>query len=794
MVGRNDACPCGSGRKYKQCCGAAATALPARGPVPPGGFEAARALFAARRYADAERACERALAAAPQTLDGWFLVAAAAFEQQAYDRALRAMRRAAKHFPESAEVRFNLGRIREAQGDGAAAIDDYTTAVRLKPDYPEGWMNLGNALKATERLAAAADAYREATRCVPASAPAWSNLGVVLKLAGDAGEALRCQRQAIVCDPGYAPAHNNLGNALLAGGDAVGAEASYREALRLDPRFAEAHANLAGVLRATGRAEAALAACRAALRLAPDDAAYWTAFADCARSARVTQHDPQLRDELVRAMACRAVDPLDLVPVATSLLRASPALQAVDTAAEALDTALREGRLDPLLEDALLLVLLEAAVIADWDLEQVLVRLRCALLRAVNAGDALAPPALAFAARLAEQCFLTEYVYPETAAERAGVDALTRGVESALAAGGVPRTDHLALLACYRPLHELRGAERLPALRLTGLERLVALQIEAPREEARLRARLPVLGVITDTVSRAVQAQYEEHPYPRWARIGIALPRPLLQFVRAVAPTAAAPAGINADAPAVLVAGAGTGRHPLQTASRVRGAKVLAIDLSAASLAYAARRARALGIANIEFLQADILALGGADGLGRRFDLIESFGVLHHLRDPFAGWRVLAGLLKPGGFMTVGFYSERARQPVVACRERVRARGYANTAGDIRRFRQDLVREGPAELATAMQASPDFYSVSDCRDLVFHVEEHRYTLPQLTAAGEALGLRWLGLDIDDPALLAASAALSPHPHAADDVEWWDRLEQLHPQAFAGTYKLWWQKP
>jgi tetratricopeptide (TPR) repeat protein/SAM-dependent methyltransferase len=790
MVGRNDACPCGSGRKFKQCCGAAGAATPARASSPSAGFDAARALFAARRYADAEHACEQALAAAPQALDGWFLAAAAAFEQQAYDRALRAMRRAAKHFPQSAEVRFNLGRIREAQGDAAAAIDDYEAAVRLKPDYPEGWMNLGNALKATGRLPAAADAYREATRRAPAFAPAWSNLGVVLNLSGAADEATRCHRQAIASDPGYAPAHNNLGNALLAGGDARGAEASYREALRLDPRFAEAHANLAGVLRAAGRADEALTACRAALRLAPDEAAYRNVFAECVRGLRVTHHDPQLRDELLRALACPAVDPLDLVPVAASVVRLAAA--APDTGVPA--TALREGRPVALMQDALLLALLESAVIADWPLEQALVRLRCALLRRLRAGEALSTGELAFAAGLAVQCFLTEYVYPETEDERAGAAALADGVEAELAAGRKPGAERLAVLACYRPLHTLRGAARLPGQRPAGLERLVAVQVEAPREEERLRARLPALGPITDPVSRAVQNQYEEHPYPRWMRIGIVPPRPLLQLVRAVAPAAGAPAGINAAAPAVLVAGAGTGRHPLQTASRIRGAKVLAIDLSAASLAYAARQARALGIANVAFLQADILALGGADGLGQRFDLIESFGVLHHLRDPMAGWRVLAGLLKPGGFMTVGFYSERARQPVVACRERVRAGGYGNTAGDIRRFRQDLAREGPAELAAAMQASPDFYSVSDCRDLVFHVEEHRYALPPLVAAGQALGLRWLGLDIDDPALLAASAALGSPAPRADDVEWWDRVEQAYPQAFAGTYKLWWQKP
>jgi 2-polyprenyl-3-methyl-5-hydroxy-6-metoxy-1,4-benzoquinol methylase len=59
----------------------------------------------------------------------------------------------------------------------------------------------------------------------------------------------------------------------------------------------------------------------------------------------------------------------------------------------------------------------------------------------------------------------------------------------------------------------------------------------------------------------------------------------------------------------------------------------------------------AVGRSNIEYGQADILKLGS---LGRSFDLIESSGVLHHLADPLAGWRVLLSLLRPGGFMMIG--------------------------------------------------------------------------------------------------------------------------------------------
>ena len=81
------------------------------------------------------------------------------------------------------------------------------------------------------------------------------------------------------------------------------------------------------------------------------------------------------------------------------------------------------------------------------------------------------------------------------------------------------------------------------------------------------------------------------------------------------------------------------------------------VDLSLASLAYAQRKSNELSFTNIDYLQADILHL---HQLGKEFDIIESVGVLHHMDEPMAGWRVLVDLLKPGGLMKIGLYSEFA--------------------------------------------------------------------------------------------------------------------------------------
>ena len=66
--------------------------------------------------------------------------------------------------------------------------------------------------------------------------------------------------------------------------------------------------------------------------------------------------------------------------------------------------------------------------------------------------------------------------------------------------------------------------------------------------------------------------------------------------------------------------------------------------LSEASLAYALRKTRELGLTNLKYASADILAF---DGAGQTFDLIEASGVLHHLADPFAAWRRLVRSCAP---------------------------------------------------------------------------------------------------------------------------------------------------
>ena len=140
---------------------------------------------------------------------------------------------------------------------------------------------------------------------------------------------------------------------------------------------------------------------------------------------------------------------------------------------------------------------------------------------------------------------------------------------------------------------------------------------------------------------------------------------------------------------------------------------------------------------NIEYGQADILELGSID---RRFDLIEAVGVLHHLADPEAGWRVLLSLLRPKGLMFVGLYSALAHKSLAAARGFIAERGYHPTIENIRTCRQNLIARD------AVPRFRDFWSMSGCRDLIFHVMEQEFVIPQIKNFIDENRLLFLGFE------------------------------------------------
>ncbi|MEC8427686.1 MAG: class I SAM-dependent methyltransferase, partial [Pseudomonadota bacterium] len=231
------------------------------------------------------------------------------------------------------------------------------------------------------------------------------------------------------------------------------------------------------------------------------------------------------------------------------------------------------------------------------------------------------------------------------------------------------------------------------------------------------------------------------------------------------------------------------GKHALHVARYFRDVQVTAIDISTASLQYAQAMADRYKLSNIDFLQADILEL---HQLNQKFDIIECSGVLHHMESPLQGAQQLVGLLKPKGIMKIGLYSERARHSIVQCRNLIREQNIDSTPDGIRQLRREVLSNEHDDWKN-IQVSPDFYSASGCRDLLLHVQEHRFTPLQLKELIENLDVNFLGFSNLNNSIIEKYQARFPKDKYLLNLRHWDTYETDHPATFAAMYQFYVQK-
>ena len=684
------------------------------------GLEAASAAAQAGRLEEAIALYRRVLAAVQDEPEATHFLGICLVQSGRHGEGLALLERSVRIAPRNLLYRQNFGLMLAESNALLRAEAQFHEILNIEKQHPTAHNYLGMVRQRMGRFEDAIASYREALRLAPGDAAAANNLGYCLLEAGDVEGAQEALRRAIGMAPRNAMAHSNLGNALRTRGDPAAAARSYRRAIELAPGLANAHYNLALTLRDLGDATA-LAAAREAIRCAPGHRPAWQLLAELLAPLRFRTWDAALAADCEWLLGETGVEVQDCAEAIASLVRSAP-----------------RGRL--------FLLLLEHALVPEEAFEREMTALRRELL--------LAPVSLELCCALAHQCFLNEYLWPEDAEETRLIQDIHPGTPL-----------ELARLAMYRPVGHLR---RPPGGGET-FDRLWRRLVEEPAQETSIE--IPVITPIADQVSQKVRAQYEENPYPRWHRAPAAGAFPLPRMLRSLFPHLD-PAKLAAPAaPRILIAGCGTGRHAAITAQLQPHARILAVDLSRASLAHAMRRSTGLGLSNLRFAQADLLALGA---LEERFELIECSGVLHHLHDPLAGWRVLLSLLEPGGFMKLGLYSERARRHIVAARAAVHGLG-------VRAARARILELAPDHPARAVTRLADFYCASGARDLILHVQEHRFTLPQLASAIDALGVEFLGFEL-------------PGRPRARTLEQWDAYEAANPDTFASMYQFWIRKP
>jgi 2-polyprenyl-3-methyl-5-hydroxy-6-metoxy-1,4-benzoquinol methylase len=423
-------------------------------------------------------------------------------------------------------------------------------------------------------------------------------------------------------------------------------------------------------------------------------------------------------------------------------------------------------------------------------------------------------PHLELAHSMARQAQLNEYVWPITKNEEEIIEGLENLLYQITQEAQWTLDDiapAILILAQYKDLSQTSIASIFDIrsikkeLKTSYLSDIVQYSIVDRNNEIDLAKTLPVWredkaamansSIEKNSTSIKVKKQYEENPYPRWKDIGFNTSGSYQQALLKNFPQLNLSHWQGKEKLNILVAGCGTGRQAIRLASYFTDLNVVAIDLSGRSLAYAKQQADRYKVSNIQFIQADILEFSSFPAL---FDVIECSGVLHHMENPEKGLQSLQQLLSPTGVMKIALYSEAARKQVITFRKLIaQNQQQSGKELDQRLLRQALLmNQIPGDWSDII-SSHDFYSMSNCRDLIFHEQEHQFTPDKISNLLSNNQLDFIGMLPTNGGRKAfekiIGTGLNKNNKSNNTLKNWDIVEQEQEDIFSGMYQFYCRK-
>lgn len=655
-------------------------------------------------------------------------------------------------FPKSATLHNLRGAIFVALNLLPEAIAAYQVSISLRPNFADAHNNLGVAREQAGDLTGAIVSYNRAISLDGKFAEPLSNLGAIYKEQGDSDKSLLFVQAALSINPNFPEANTNMGNLLVEAEDYLAAVEYYKRALRSRGPSRDILYNL-GVAIA---------------------------------EVRFNTYDPTLETHILELLkSSTLVSPGSILRSITSLLSANPNINEALINGAVISSNSISRKIDQLQKVPLLGEILSLSPIIDQEFEMGLTKMRSVVLLNIERID-ITGSLLEFQIVLAMQCFNNEYIFSTTQEEIMAAKRLENSVSQKILRREDPLISEVLCLASYNALNTYTW---ISAVRFDAKTECVQRQqVTEPLAEEKVKLDLPILSPVADKVSLKVRVQYEENPYPRWQRTRLHFkPTSISEMCTDFGLILANEEIKLCDNPQILIAGCGTGRHAVESSTKLKNSNILAVDLSLTSLAYAKRKTRELELDNVSYMQADILDL---HKLNKTFDIIECSGVLHHMNDPFEGWKTLVSCLKRGGIIKIGLYSSLSRLHITKIRAEISRYKIEATEASIKKFRNRLLKSSEPH-HTAVSRSPDFYSTSTLRDLLFHVQEHCFSLPQIKQYIENLGLKFCGFE--NQKLL--KPFLQRHTNNGDpmDLDLWASYEYENPTTFERMYQFWCQK-
>ncbi len=690
--------------------------------------------------------------------------------------------------PKNPNAFFNLAFTKKQQSNYNEAIEFFHKAIGIKSDYFESYIEIAEIYKKQKEFKNAIFNYKKALSINPNLSSVYSNLSVILKEEGKYSDSLDMIQKAILITPDKAEFYNNLGVTLEKLDKFEDAEKSYLKAISLNKLLPEAYNNLGNIFKKNNNYEKALDAYSISFTLNSNLTEALENFGSCLTNTIFSKSKPDVKPTILKLLEKEnLVKPSSISRAILSFLKFD---LNIEKFLKNLNVNVSLNHLNGLIvelnQNKILTKFMTMSVFPDLEFEKIFTKLRSILL---EQNDELRPfpEILKFQSILATQCYLNEYVYHETTKENDKVKKLEKTISLSYKKNIQPDFSLILCLASFRPIHIYSWSKLI--LFPDEFVNLKKLLIDDYDYEKHIQKSIDVFNKISNNISNKVKKQYEENPYPRWKNLRTFRdPLTIFELCKDINLKIENEKIYNITTPKILIAGCGTGQQSITAASLYKNCEILAVDLSFKSLSYAKRKTQEFDFSNINYMQADILNISK---LNKKFDIIECAGVIHHMEDPIKGWESLVKSLKPGGLMKIGLYSKLARKEIAKTRDEL-SELYKITEISVRKKIRKKLMNSKFYHHKKLTESQDFYSMSNFRDLLFHVQEYHFTLPEIKKCLSNLGLKFCGFEIDH----YTTGEFNKTYHERDfsyDLDKWADFENLYNHTFRGMYQFWCQK-
>ncbi len=593
--------------------------------------------------------------------------------------------------------------------------------------------------------------------------------------------------KVIKLSPRYTDGYYNLANIYSKLHEENNAIENYNKVLELDKNYFKAHNNLGNIYRKKGLNKKAIECYLSTLEINPNYKVAYYNLAGVLQFYIINEENKNINKYLLYLLKERIiVRPNSIAPnVLNNLYFSTDLKKNLSLIKDKITDKNVNYILKNLQKNSLLMQFMKVCPIPDYYIEKNFVKIREKVLNQIYKSN-FDKANIDFLISLSMQCFLNEYIYDQSKDEIEKIKKIDERIKNNLRKNKKINDLDILCLSCYETLTNFSWSDKIKFS--DKLKKIFELHINQNKIEKQISKSIKSISNVEDRVSIRVKKQYEENPYPRWQNLGLSVkPRDIKAVISDSDLNLNLKKISNSESPNILIAGCGTGQHAITTASKYKKSKILALDLSFKSLSYAKRKANELEIDNIDFIQGDILDLESID---RKFDVIESVGVLHHMDNPFKGWEILTSCLNNDSLMLIGLYSEKARQHIIQIKKKINKLKLQSNYKNIIKFRKDLIENNNNQW-NYIKSSPDFYTVSGVRDLLFHVQEHRFTISKIKEYLDKLGLIFLGFEDQ----LVKENFKDNYINKDDlyNLDKWEEYEKSNPRIFAGMYQFWCKK-